>query len=201
MKLFCKKNFLFLIVGLFLFIVQAFAIDFPIDAQKNAQAHNNQGVLYMRERNYFAAIQEFKIAIAINPYHQATAVYFNNLGCAYLELAKIQNEHGIPKEWGDFGSFAQVSFEDAIKQDPMKLGYYQNIVDSFELQNSLSKELKKYQKDSVKNPLSKIIVALIYVKQNKIQNAQINLDDFMVDHPDLIINSSLKTYLRQFEDD
>lgn len=180
---------------------QAFSLDFPIDAQKNAQAHNNQGVLYMRERNYFAAIQEFKIAIAINPYHQATAVYFNNLGLAYLELAKIQNEHGIPREWGDFGDFARVSFEDAIKQDTMKLSYYQNIVDCFELRKTLGKELKKYQKDGAKNPLSNIVVALIYVKQNKIRNAQIILDDFMTEHPDLIINSSLKTYLRTLEDD
>ena len=181
--------------------MQVFALDFPIDAQKNAQAHNNQGVLYMRERNYFSAIQEFKIAIAINPYHQTTAVYFNNLGCAYLELAKIQNEHGIPKEWGDFGAYAQMSFEDAIKQDVMKLSYYQNIVDSFELQGTLNKELKKYQKDSNKNPFSNIVVALIYVKQNKIRNAQIILDDFMTENPDLIINSSLKSYLKSLDED
>ena len=65
----------------------------------------------------------------------------------------------------------------------------------------LKNELKKYQKDSAKNPFSNIVIALIYVKQGKIRNAQIILDDFMTENPDLIINSSLKSYLKSLEED
>ena len=52
---------------------------YVIDAQKNAQVHNNMGLIYVDEKCYYAAIQEFKIAISLNPNTQATAVYYNNL--------------------------------------------------------------------------------------------------------------------------
>ena len=37
---------------------------YVIDATKNAYLHNNMGLRYMNERLYYAAIQEFKIAIS-----------------------------------------------------------------------------------------------------------------------------------------
>ena len=50
-----------------------------IDATKNAFLHNNMGLRYMEEHCYYAAIQEFKIAISLNPNTQATAVYYKNI--------------------------------------------------------------------------------------------------------------------------
>ena len=47
----------------------------PVDAARNAKEHNNQGVIYMREGDYLAAIKELKIAIGINPNVQSTSVY------------------------------------------------------------------------------------------------------------------------------
>ena len=46
---------------------------YVIDATKNAFLHNNMGLRYMEERCYYAAIQEFKIAISLNPNTQATS--------------------------------------------------------------------------------------------------------------------------------
>ena len=59
-------------------------VTYTIDPEKNAYNHNNKGVEYLSEKYYYGAIQEFKIAISLNPNTQATAVYFNNLGKTYL---------------------------------------------------------------------------------------------------------------------
>ena len=57
-----------------------------IEAENNAFRHNNQGILYLKEKYYFGAIKEFKIAIDLLPNSQATAVYYSNLGRTYEEI-------------------------------------------------------------------------------------------------------------------
>ena len=47
---------------------------YTIDAGKDAFFHNNVGLNYLQDRIYYAAIQEFKIAIRLSPNTQATAV-------------------------------------------------------------------------------------------------------------------------------
>ena len=59
---------------------------YVIDPEKNAYEHNNLGIMYVEEKCYYAAIQEFKMAISLNPKTQATAVYFNNLGKVYMTI-------------------------------------------------------------------------------------------------------------------
>lgn len=166
----------------------------PIDAQKNAQMHNSMGATFMKEKDYLAAIKEFKIAIAINPYHQSTAVYYNNLGCSYLELSRIQVKHKLTKKDGEFAVWAQISFENAIMQDCMNLSYYKNLVESFSLQGNLSSKLAKYKKSSEKNQFDKIILGLIYEKMGKKAIAKGIFDEFTSQNPDLIISKSLKKY-------
>ncbi len=165
----------------------------PIDAQNNAQMHNNQGVSYMRERDYLAAIKEFKIAIAINPKTQASATYYNNLGCAYLEIAKFQSSHANMKKEGNFANFAQVSFEDAIKQDAMNLSFYKNLVESFYYQGTLNKSYLKYRES--KNEFDKIIVGFIFQKQGRTDAAKTIFDEFASDNPNLLISKSLAQYI------
>lgn len=190
-----------IIVLFFIFISLTTTIEaaiYPIDAEKNAQKRNNSGVLYMKERDYFAAIKEFKIAIAINPNHQTSAVYYNNLGSAYLELGKIQKQYKLNKNGADFASFAQESFESAIAQDCMQLSFYKNLVSSFELQGIMNSKKREYLNDE-SNPLNLIVVALIEEKLGNKVNAQIMLDDFIVSYPDLLITVSLKNYLKRIE--
>ena len=52
---------------------------YTIDAEKDAFLHNNVGLNYLKDRIYYAAIQEFKIAIQLSPNTQATAIFKNNL--------------------------------------------------------------------------------------------------------------------------
>lgn len=165
----------------------------PIDAQRAAQSHNNKGVDYFNEGDYIAAIKEFKIAIGINPGNQTTAVYNNNLGRAYLKLAKLSAPQA------PFAGWAQISFEAAIAQDCMNLNFYKNLVDTFALRGNLQERLAHYRKDSAKNPFSSITVALILEKQGQKQMAAALLYDFAKDFPDLIITGDVKKYARSLE--
>ena len=72
------KNFLLIALIFLSFITSGYKKPdvYVIDATKNAFLHNNMGLRYMEEHCYYAAIQEFKIAISLNPNTQATAVYY-----------------------------------------------------------------------------------------------------------------------------
>ena len=59
---------------------------YTIDAGKDAFYHNNVGLNYLQDRIYYAAIQEFKIAIQLSPNTQATAVFKSNLGETYMYI-------------------------------------------------------------------------------------------------------------------
>ncbi len=170
-----------------------------INATRNAELHNNLGVGYLKEGDYFAAIKEFKIAIALNPSKQTTAVYFNNLGRTYMELSKIQKQHNLSTKNGNFAAWAETSFDTAIEQDCMNLVYYKNLVQSYKAQGKLDSKLKEYKAKTDKNPFAQIVVILIYEAQGEKRNAQIGLDDFISKHPDLLITPSLKMYAKELE--
>ncbi|MBE7705739.1 MAG: hypothetical protein E7Z91_00630 [Cyanobacteria bacterium SIG30] len=192
--MFYKK--IILILSIFLLTIPVSAKINPINAEKNAQSRNNSGVEYMQEKDYLAAIKEFKIAIAINPNHQTSAIYHNNLGRAYIEMAKVYKEYKMPKQSIEFAHFAEISFENAINQDCMQLNFYKNLVESFELQNILASKRKEYLKKT-ENPFNSIIVAFIEEKMGNKTTMQIILDDFIAQYPDLIITISLKNFLSQ----
>ena len=46
---------------------------YVVRAEKDAFYHNNVGLNYLKDRIYYAAIQEFKIAISLSPSTQASA--------------------------------------------------------------------------------------------------------------------------------
>ena len=67
------KKFLILSLITFSFLTSAYKKPdvYEIDATKNAYIHNNLGLTYVDEKCWYAAIQEFKIAISLNPNTQA----------------------------------------------------------------------------------------------------------------------------------
>ena len=73
---------------------------YTVEAEKDAFLHNNLGINHLKDRVYYAAIQEFKIAISLSPSTQATAIFKNNLGKTYMfigypEMAKDCFEEAI----------------------------------------------------------------------------------------------------------
>lgn len=170
----------------------------PIDAKTAAQRHNNLGTWYYKDKDYFAAIKEYRIAIGINPDSQTTATYFNNLGKVYLLLGEIQVKNGLPLQgWDDFSKMAQISFEEAILKDCMKLEYYQNLVKAYELTGITESKKQYFLSNSEKNPFNIIPAAIILSKQGQIQHANMLLDDFVTKNPDIIISRDLKKIIKE----
>lgn len=104
---------------------------YTIDAGKDAFYHNNVGLNYLKDRIYYAAIQEFKIAIQLSPNTQATAIFQNNLGETY-------NFIGYP-------DMARVCFEDAIKLYGLNFKYYLNLAECYKKLGITNTKIKSIQ--------------------------------------------------------
>ena len=157
---------------------------YVIDAHQNGAKHNDWGLRYLNEKCYYAAIQEFKIAISLNPDTQATSTYYNNLGETYMLI-------GYP-DW------AQDCFEKAITQYSLNFKYYQNLAKCFKARGLLSMKINEYSQEG--SPLNKIMLGLLYVENGDIRRGIIILDEFTMSEPDLIITTAVKAYIKQMVD-
>ena len=199
-----KLRFKFLLSFLILSIAIPCYADFgpvsiasPVDAKNNAKMHTNLGNAYFREKDYFAAIKEYRIAIGINPDVQTAASTFNNLGKVYLVLGEIQKKNGLPLQgWDDFSIMAQVSFEEAILKDCMKLEYYQNLVQAYKLTGAMETKKTYFLNNVDKNPFNVIPAALIIKEQGDIDRANMLLDDFVSANPKIIISRDLEKLIK-----
>ena len=153
---------------------------FYIDAVTNASRHNTLGTEYLLERCYYAAIQEFKIAISLNPDTQASAVYYNNLGETYMKIG--------------FPNLAQDCFERALKLYGLNFQYYQNLTACLKKMRLAERMIPKYKAST--NPLDKVMLGLLYVETGDIQRGIMTLDDFCMSEPDLILTQGVRNYLR-----
>ena len=180
-----KKIFLLLIISFLslpAFCAGGTSVTYVIDPEKNAFEHNNLGIMYVEEKCYYAAIQEFKMAISLNPKTQATAVYFNNLGKVYMTI-------GYP-------NLALDCFKNAITQYNLSFEYYQNLVQCYKALHQEKKQLETY-KNHQNSPLDKIMLGLLYEQTGDIKKAIIVLDEFANSEPDLLITPSVKIYIQQ----
>ena len=155
-------------------------VTYTIDAEKNAYEHNNLGIMYVEEKCYYAAIQEFKIAISLNPNTQATAVYFNNLGKVYMKI-------GYPQ-------LAIDCFEKAVTQYSLNFDYYKNLAQCYQSLGQSRIQLEKYKKSS--KPLDKVMLGLLYEQMGDRKKAIIVLDEFSMSEPELIITPAVKYHIQ-----
>lgn len=156
-------------------------VTYTIDPEKNAYDHNNKGVMYVEEKCYYAAIQEFKMAISLNPKTQATAVYFNNLGKVYLTI-------GYPE-------LALDCFENALTQYNLNFEYYENLAKSYKQLGLLQNKMAKYRQEQKSNPLAKVMVGLLEEQLGNRKKSVIILDEFVMSEPDLIITPAVKRHI------
>lgn len=175
------------IVSLFILFVLVFCSGYrkpyryTIDAEKDAFYHNNVGLNYLKDRIYYAAIQEFKIAIQLSPNTQATAIFKNNLGETYDFI-------GYP-------DMARVCFEDAIKLYGLNFKYYINLVDCYKKLGITNTKIKELSKSA--NPYDKITLGLLYIQNGETRKGVIILDELCSEEPDLIITGAIKQYLKE----
>lgn len=158
-------------------------VTYTIDPEKNAYDHNNKGVMYMEEKCYYGAIQEFKIAISLNPKTQATAVYFNNLGKAYIAI-------GYPE-------LALDCFENALTQYTLNYEYFENLAKCYQTLGKTTEQLTVYKEKQKENPVYKVMVGLLEEQSGNKKKAIITLDEFTTSEPDLIITPAVKKHIKE----
>ena len=154
---------------------------YVINAEKDAYFHNNVGLNYLRDRIYYAAIQEFKIAIQLSPNTQATAVFQENLGETYMFI-------GYP-------DMARICFEDALKLYGLNFKYYLNLADCYVRLNIVQSKISEYKvSDYI---YDKIMLGLLYIKSGEVRRGVIILDDVCMTEPDLLITPAIRQYINQ----
>ena len=172
---------LFLLVTMFLCSGYRKPYKYVIDAGKDAYYHNNIGLNYLRDRVYYAAIQEFKIAIQLSPNTQATAIFKENLGETYMFI-------GYP-------DMAKVCFEDALKLYGLNFKYYINLADCYTQLNIVNSKIAEYSASD--NLYDKIMLGILYIKNNEIRRGIIVLDDICMSEPDLLITPAIRQYIKE----
>ena len=153
-----------------------------INPEGNAYLHNNYGLVYAEQGNYYAAVQEFKIAIDLNPSTQATAVYFNNLGDVYLKLG--------------FSKYAAQCYNSAKTLYPLNVQYYVNLAKAYKAQGILQSKTNYYSKNN-KDVLNNILLGFMYIEAGNPKRGLAVLDNFCMCEPDLLITSGVKYYMKQ----
>lgn len=158
---------------------------YTINAEKDAYNHNNIGLNYLRDRIYYAAIEEFKIAITLSPNTQSTAIFKTNLGDTYMYI-------GYP-------DMARICYEDALKMYGLNLKYYMNLAKCYEQLNIVQTKIKEYE--ASKNTYDKIMLGILYIQSGQKRRGVIVLDDICLSEPDLLITSAIKQYLKEVTKD
>lgn len=154
---------------------------YKIEAERNAYFHNNVGLNYLQDKIYYAAIQEFKIAISLAPDTQASAIFYNNLGDVYMII-------GYP-------NLAEDCYANALKLYGLNLQYYINMAKCYRAMGVLDKKIKSI--DITSNPYNKILKAMMLIESGNKRDGMIMLDEFCSVEPDLIITGGIKSYLRK----
>lgn len=154
---------------------------YVIEAERDAYWHNNVGISYRKDRIYYAAIQEFKIAISLSPSTQASAVFHNNLGETYLFI--------------NYPEAAKTCFEDAVKLYGLNLKYHMNLVKAYIQLNIAEAKIKELE-DS-QDVYDRIRLGILYIETNDARKGVNILDDVCNSEPDLLITPALKQYIKQ----
>ena len=154
---------------------------YTIDAEKDAYFHNNVGLNYLQDRIYYAAIQEFKIAIQLSQNTQATAIFKSNLGETYMFI-------GYP-------DMARICFEDALKLYGLNFQYYINLAKCYQQLNIVQSKISEYKASD--NVYDKIMLGLLYIQSGEKRRGIIVLDDVCMSEPDLLITPAIRQYIKE----
>lgn len=163
-----SKIFVLIITALML---QAGA--FFIDPSENAVNHNNLGLFYFKLDDYAAAIQEFKIAIALSPNAASSASFYNNLGLVYLRIQRY--------------NWAISCFNIAIDKSPTFIDYYLNYIKAIKEKKQLNSVIARYNKMLKRDRddyIAWLVLGLAYKEQSKNLEALRCFDEFRKSGPD-----------------
>lgn len=153
---------------------------YTIEPEKNAYFHNNLGLNYMQDKYYYAAIQEFKIAISLEPDTQASSLYYKNLGDVYMII-------GYP-------NLAEDCYLNALKLYGLNLQFYIDLAECYKRMGVMNSRMKALDINS--NPFNKVLKGILLIESGNKRDGVIMLDEFCSAEPDLIITGGIKNYLK-----
>lgn len=154
---------------------------YTIEAEKDAFYHNNLGINHLKDRVYYAAIQEFKIAISLSPSTQATAIFYNNLGETYTFI-------GYP-------DMARDCFENAVKLYGLNFKYYLNLTDCYINLGIANDKMAEFKNSE--NVYDRIQLGILYIKTGEIRRGINILDEICANEPDLLITPAVSRYISE----
>lgn len=154
---------------------------YVIRAEKDAFYHNNMGLNYLNDRIYYAAIQEFKIAISLSSNTQASAIFYNNLGETY-------NFIGYP-------DMALDCFENAVTLYGLNFKYYLNLVECYIKLGVAESKIAEYKKSE--DVYKRIQLGILYIKTGDKRRGINLLDEIAASEPDLLITPAIKQYIAE----
>lgn len=162
--------------------------NFVIDAQNNVVLHHNLGLAYLGNGDYYNAIQEFKIAIALNPNTAAAATIYNNLGLTYIKIGRA--------DW------AETCFSRSVKLNPNFLPFYKNLALAYKLNKKLSWGLNKYNKIielDADNSQAYLILGFLYLNLGNEDKALSHFQSFVRMEPDLIMTKDVMKIVKDLQ--
>lgn len=165
-----------------LFATPAQADDYNFE--DNAIAHARKGELLMGRRRYGEAIEEFKIALRLNPYSSLSATAYNNLGISYLKLRNYP--------------LALTSFQRAIRIQPNFELYYKNLIRTYQEQNSLRAAQERLKNIVAINPEDAeawYLLGLAHQRMGFVKEARDAFSRFVELQPNSRLVPAAQTYL------
>ncbi len=161
---------------------------FVINPANNAVVHNERGLFYMDSNYYGAAIQEFRLAIMLNPRSEVSSAFYNNLAMAYYKI-------------GDYKA-AEINLKEAIKLKPYYIEYCENLIKTYRQENILENITKDYNNKLVqdKNDLQAyFMLGLIQKKYGNSDLASDYLRKFLKLAPDLRISKQIRAIVKDLK--
>jgi tetratricopeptide (TPR) repeat protein len=123
-----------------------------INAINDCITHHNKGIAFMEAGYPLHAIDEFKLALMLNPNSTMSATVYNNMGRAY-EMMRSYN-------------LAITCYQHAIKINPDFSLYYKNLVNAYRAKKALKQaqvDYEKIVKINSQDAQAYFILALIYM--------------------------------------
>ncbi len=155
-----------------------------IDAKKNARLHSNMGNIYFEEKHYLGALKEYEIAYSLTQDLPESAIYIYNIGRCFMVLERYD--------------LAKKAFSEAINIDCVNMAFYEAYSDACIKTKTYETELEKNLKDKT-NPYNRIIAGLIYYKTDRKVLAKTVFDEFINQHPKMIITEDVKALLKRIK--
>lgn len=159
-----------------------------IDPINDCITHHNKGVVFLESGYPLHAIDEFKIALMLNPNSSMSATVYNNLGRAYEMVRKYD--------------LAIISYEHAIKVNPDFSLYYRNLINAYIAKKALKKAQSDYEKIVKINPMDAqafFILGLIYMERGNKPEAIKAFKKYVSLEPNRELAFAAKKYIKKLE--